>query len=88
MSALAGGDSIDDADALRSGGTGRILGFTVKAASTLGTFGAQLSLASRPPARPGQPRAARPGLGCRRRDFDLICTMTLACATFATPHLW
>jgi len=38
MSALAGGDSIDDADALRAGGTGRILGFTVKAASTLGTF--------------------------------------------------
>ncbi len=38
MSALAGGDNIDDADALRAGGTGRILGFTVKAASTLGTF--------------------------------------------------
>ncbi len=30
LSALAGGDSIDDADALRAGGTGRILGFTVK----------------------------------------------------------
>jgi hypothetical protein len=38
MSALAGGDSIDDADGLRAGGTERILGFTVKAASTLGTF--------------------------------------------------
>jgi hypothetical protein len=38
MSALAGGDSIDDTDALRSGGSGRVLGFTVKAASTLGTF--------------------------------------------------
>jgi hypothetical protein len=38
MSALAGGDSIDDADALRAGGTERVLGFTVKAASTLGTF--------------------------------------------------
>ncbi|MCI0582076.1 MAG: transposase [Chloroflexi bacterium] len=38
MSALAGGDTIDDADALRAGGTGRVLGFTVKAASTLGTF--------------------------------------------------
>jgi hypothetical protein len=37
-SALAGGDSIDDADALRAGGTGRVLGFAVKAASTLGTF--------------------------------------------------
>jgi hypothetical protein len=38
MSALAGGDCIDDANALRVGGTERILGFTVKAASTLGTF--------------------------------------------------
>ena len=38
MSALAGGDCIDDANALRAGGTGRVLGFTLKAASTLGTF--------------------------------------------------
>jgi len=38
FSALAGGDCIDDANALRAGGTERILGFTVKAASTLGTF--------------------------------------------------
>ena len=38
MSALAGGDCIDDSDALRAGGTGRVLGFTLKAASTLGTF--------------------------------------------------
>ena len=37
-SALAGGDCIDDADALRSGGTGRVLGCVVKAPSTLGTF--------------------------------------------------
>ena len=35
-SALAGGDCIDDADALRAGGTARILGGTIK--STLGTF--------------------------------------------------
>ena len=38
MSALAGGDCIDDADALRAGGTAGVLGVTVKAASTLGTF--------------------------------------------------
>jgi hypothetical protein len=38
MSALAGGDCIDDADALRAGGTERVLGHTVKAPSTLGTF--------------------------------------------------
>src|SRR5450756_2734173 len=34
MSALAGGDCIDDANALRAGGTERILGFSVKATST------------------------------------------------------
>src|SRR5215210_5673753 len=38
MSALAGGDCIDDAGALRAGGSGRVLGFAPKAASTLGTF--------------------------------------------------
>ncbi len=38
MSALAGGDCIDDAAALQAGGTGQVLGFVVKAASTLGTF--------------------------------------------------
>ena len=37
-SALAGGDCIDDADVLRVGGTARVLGFTAKAPSTLGTF--------------------------------------------------
>ena len=33
-SALAGGDCIDDADALRAGGTAGAIGCTVKAAST------------------------------------------------------
>ena len=37
-SALAGGDCIDDADALRAGGAACALGSTVKAPSTLGTF--------------------------------------------------
>ena len=37
-SALAGGDCIDDADALRAGGTACTLGSVVKAPSTLGTF--------------------------------------------------
>ena len=37
-SALAGGDCIDDADALRAGGTEQVLGYAVKAPSTLGTF--------------------------------------------------
>ena len=37
-SALAGGDCIDDAGALRAGGTVGVLGCVVKAPSTLGTF--------------------------------------------------
>ena len=37
-SALAGGDCIDDADVLRTGGTASALGCVVKAPSTLGTF--------------------------------------------------
>ena len=37
-SALAGGDCIDDTDALRAGGTVGVLGCVVKAPSTLGTF--------------------------------------------------
>ena len=37
-SALAGGDCIDDADALRAGGTAGAIGCLVKAPSTLGTF--------------------------------------------------
>ena len=37
-SALAGGDCIDAADALRAGGTVSVLGCMVKAPSTLGTF--------------------------------------------------
>jgi hypothetical protein len=37
-SALAGGDSIDDADALRAGATQAVLGHVVLAPSTLGTF--------------------------------------------------
>ncbi len=37
-SALASGDCIDAADVLRAGGTARVLGFTAKAPSTLGTF--------------------------------------------------
>ena len=37
-SAMAGGDCIDDADVLRTGGTACTLGGTVKAPSTRGTF--------------------------------------------------
>ena len=37
-SALAGGDCIDDADVLRTGGTASAIGCVAKAPSTLGTF--------------------------------------------------
>ena len=37
-SALAGGDCIDDADVLRTGGTARAIGCVVKAPSSMGTF--------------------------------------------------
>ena len=67
-SALAGGDCIDDAAALRAGRVGRVLGCVVKAPSTLGTFlpgdlPAQLPVGSRAPAGSGEPGAAGPGLG-------------------------
>ena len=67
-SALAGGECIDDADALRSGGTASVLACTVKAPSTLGHLPAQLPLGPRPPARPRQPRVARPQPGRPGRD--------------------
>ena len=55
-SALAGGDCIDDADALRAGSTGRVLGGTVKApvcpASTIFAGLASIIFAGSPP-RPG-----------------------------------
>ena len=62
-SALAGGDCIDDADVLRTGGTACALGCVVKAPSTLGDLPAQLPVGACPPAGPGEPPVAGPGLG-------------------------
>jgi hypothetical protein len=82
MSSLAGGDCIDDADALRAGGTGRVLGFTVKAASTLGTFlrsfrwghVRQLDRVSRELLARGWAAGAGPGDGPLTIDLDsTIC---------------
>ena len=64
-SALAGGDCIDDADALRAGRTSSVLGCMVKAPSTLGTFLRSFRWGHVPPAGPGEPGAAGPGLGRR-----------------------
>jgi len=62
-SALAGGDSIDDADVLRAGSSGVVLGHRVAAPLDAGDVPAQLHLGPRPPARPGHRRPARPGVG-------------------------
>ena len=62
-SALAGGDCIDDADALRAGRTSSVLGCMVKAPSTpafaragSGRLPAQLPMGLRPPTGPGVSR--------------------------------
>ena len=81
-SALAGGDCIDDADALRAGGTARVLGCVVKAPSTpafaragSGDLPAQLPVGPRAATGPGEPGVAGPGVGrrgrTRRRSVDL-----------------
>ena len=57
-SALAGGDCIDDADALRTGGTAQAIGCVVKAPSTLGTFLRSFRWGSCPPVGSGEPGAA------------------------------
>ena len=62
-SALAGGDCIDDADALRAGGVGRVIGMRGQGAVHPGDLPAQLPVGSRAPAGSGEPGAAGPGLG-------------------------
>ena len=73
-SALAGGDCIDDADALRAGGTARVLGCVVQAPSTLGTFLRSFRWGPRAATGPGEPGVAGPGVGrrgrTRRRSVD------------------
>ena len=85
-SALAGGDCIADADALRAGGTASVLGCTVKAPSTLGTFlrsfrwghVRQLDRVSRAVARP-QP--GRPGRDLVTAPFTIDLDSTI-CETY------
>ena len=75
-SALAGGDCIDDADVLRTGGTACTLGGTVKAPSTLGTFlrsfrwGRQLDRVSRELLARAWQDGAGPGDGPLTIDLD------------------
>ena len=74
-SALTGGDCIDDADVLRTGRTAGALGCVVKAPSTLGTFLRSFRLGARPPAGPGEPGVAGPGLDFthfKRRKREML----------------
>ena len=68
-SALAGGNCIDDADVLRTGGTvGLHPGRHGQGAIHPGHLPAQLPVGPRPSTRPGEPRVAGPGLGRPGRD--------------------
>lgn len=94
MSALAGGDHIDHANALRAGDTGRILGFRVKAASTLGTFlrsfrwghVRQLDRVSRELLRRAWAAGAGPGDGPLTIDLDSTICETYGLAKEGARH--
>jgi hypothetical protein len=94
MSALAGGDCIDDANALRAGGTGRVLGFAVKAASTLGTFlrgfswghVRQLDRVSRGLLKRAWSAGAGPGDGPLTIDLDSTICETYGLAKEGAKH--
>ena len=94
-SALAGGDCIDDADALRAGGTARVLGCVVKAPSTLGTFlrsfrwghARQLDRVSRELLARAWAAGAGPGDGPLTIDLDsTICETYGLCKEGARHH--
>jgi hypothetical protein len=81
-SALVGGDCIDDADALRSGGSEAVLGHRVLAPSTLGTFlrsfswghAKQLEIVSQEVLKRAWQAGAGPGSGPLTIDLDsTIC---------------
>ena len=62
-SALAGGDCIDDADALRAGGTGRCSRLRGQGAIHPGDLPAQLPVGACPSTRPREPPVVGAGLG-------------------------
>ena len=64
-SALAGGDCIDAADALRAGGDGQCSRRHGQGAIHPGHLPAQLSLGACPSTRPREPRVAGPGVAGR-----------------------
>ena len=94
-SALAGGDCIDDADALRAGGTEQVLGCVVKAPSTLGTFlrsfqwghARQLDRVSREVLARAWGAGAGPGDGPLTIDLDsTVCETYGLCKEGAQRH--
>ncbi len=93
-SALAGGDCIDDADVLRTGGTACTLGGTVKAPSTLGTFlrsfrwghVRQLDRVSRELLARAWQAGAGPGDGPLTIDLDSTICETYGLAKEGTRH--
>ena len=94
VSALAGGDCIDDADALRSGGTASVLGCVVKAPSTLGTFlrsfrwghVRQLDRVSRELLAQAWKAGAEPGDGPLTIDLDSTICETYGLAKEGARH--
>ena len=94
-SALAGGDCIDDADALRAGGTVGVLGCVVKAPSTLGTFlrsfrwghVRQLDRVSRQLLARAWAAGAGPGDSPFTIDFDSTICETSSLTTVVTRQL-
>ena len=93
-SALAGGDCIDDAEVLRTGRSGRVLGCTVKAPSTLGTFlrsfrwghVRQLDRVSRKLLARAWDAGAGPGDGPLTIDLDSIICETYGLAKEGARH--
>ena len=94
-SALAGGDCIDDADALRAGETAQVLGCAVKAPSTLGTFlrsfqwghGRQLDRVSREVLARAWGAGAGPGEEPLTIDLDsTVCETYGLCKEGAQRH--
>ena len=93
-SALAGGDCIDDADVLRTGGTAGAIGCVVKAPSTLGTFlrsfrwghVRQLDRVSRELLARAWAAGARPGDGPLTIDLDSTICKTYGLAKEGARH--
>lgn len=94
MSALAGGDCIDDADALRAGGSAAVLGHAVRAPSTLGTYlrsfsfahARQLDVVSRELLRRAWAAGAGPGSAPLTVDLDSTICETYGLAKEGGTH--